>query len=365
MLPVSVCIIAKNEEKYIEECLKHLIGYGMEIVVTDTGSTDRTKEIASKYADKVLDFQWVNDFSAARNFCAKNASNNWILALDCDEYVQNIDVQKLRICMQKFSKLAGTVKLKNAAYRYDGSIGYADEKIVRFYNRNFYEFAYPVHENVVVKNRTEHDTEELQCFEVPMEVVHIGYLVSGDEMKNKQQRNLDLLYQSLQKDSDRKAYTFFQIAQSEHILGNADKAIENYRLCLEKENDVNLSYIQTCIIELATTYAQIDEPQKAVDVLEQYTDRIKTAQFTYTYGLALLGIEQPLKALMQLVLASMMSDRDSLGENLFYCYEHIIRLYNMFGQPQMAEPFQKGYEECLAKRQQTLEQMAAFSENAG
>lgn len=84
-IPVSVCIIAKNEEKYIEECLKRLVPYGMEIVVTDTGSTDRTREIAQKYADKVLDFAWIEDFSAARNFCAANASNDWILVLDCDD----------------------------------------------------------------------------------------------------------------------------------------------------------------------------------------------------------------------------------------------------------------------------------------
>ena len=54
-IPVSVCIIAKNEEKYIEECLKKLQPYGFEIIVTDTGSTDRTKEIAEKYGVKIID----------------------------------------------------------------------------------------------------------------------------------------------------------------------------------------------------------------------------------------------------------------------------------------------------------------------
>ena len=55
-VPISVCLIAKDEEKNIEECLKRLKPYGFEIIVTDTGSTDRTKELASRYADKVLDF---------------------------------------------------------------------------------------------------------------------------------------------------------------------------------------------------------------------------------------------------------------------------------------------------------------------
>ena len=58
-VPISVCIIAKNEERFIEDCLKRLKPFGMEIIVTDTGSTDRTKEIAQKYADKVVDFEWI------------------------------------------------------------------------------------------------------------------------------------------------------------------------------------------------------------------------------------------------------------------------------------------------------------------
>lgn len=67
MHPISVCIIAKNEEARIEPCLQSIKPCGFEIVV-DTGSTDRTKEIAARYADKVLDFVWCDDFSAARNF---------------------------------------------------------------------------------------------------------------------------------------------------------------------------------------------------------------------------------------------------------------------------------------------------------
>ena len=89
-LPVSVCIIAKNEEKYIEQCLRHLLPFGMEIVVVDTGSNDRTRDIALKYTDQVFDFEWINDFSAARNFAASKAKNNWILVVDCDEYPEEV-----------------------------------------------------------------------------------------------------------------------------------------------------------------------------------------------------------------------------------------------------------------------------------
>ena len=119
-IPISVCIIAKNEERYIEGCLQHLKPFGFEIVVADTGSTDRTKEIAEKYADKVVDFEWIDDFAAARNFCAEHASNNWILALDCDEYMDSFDIAKVRILMQRFVKSVGRFQLKNLLKGNDG-----------------------------------------------------------------------------------------------------------------------------------------------------------------------------------------------------------------------------------------------------
>ena len=67
MIPISVCIIAKNEEKYIGECLKRLSRYDWEIIVADTGSFDRTVEIARRYTPHVFHFDWINDFSAAKN----------------------------------------------------------------------------------------------------------------------------------------------------------------------------------------------------------------------------------------------------------------------------------------------------------
>ncbi len=68
MLPISVCIIAKNEEKHLDECLKRLELYHYEIVLVDTGSTDSTLEIAAKYTDRIYHFDWINDFSAAKNY---------------------------------------------------------------------------------------------------------------------------------------------------------------------------------------------------------------------------------------------------------------------------------------------------------
>ncbi|MDD2208634.1 MAG: glycosyltransferase, partial [Bacilli bacterium] len=68
MITWSLCMIVKNEEKNIENCLKSCHQLFDEIIIVDTGSTDQTKKIVSKYTDKIYDFKWINDFSAARNY---------------------------------------------------------------------------------------------------------------------------------------------------------------------------------------------------------------------------------------------------------------------------------------------------------
>ena len=76
MITISLCMIVKNEEKNLERCLSSYAPLMDEIIVVDTGSTDKTKEIAAKFTDKIYDFTWINDFSAARNFSFEKANCN-------------------------------------------------------------------------------------------------------------------------------------------------------------------------------------------------------------------------------------------------------------------------------------------------
>lgn len=87
MATVSVCMIVKNEEKVLERCLTSLQGIWDELVIVDTGSTDATKEIAARFTDKVYDFAWIDDFSAARNFAFSKAGCDYIYSADADEYL--------------------------------------------------------------------------------------------------------------------------------------------------------------------------------------------------------------------------------------------------------------------------------------
>lgn len=94
MISISVCMIVKNEEKVLARCLNSLCGIADEIVIVDTGSSDRTKEIAAAYTNKIYDFLWVDDFSAARNYSFSKATMEYIYVADADEVIEEGERQK-------------------------------------------------------------------------------------------------------------------------------------------------------------------------------------------------------------------------------------------------------------------------------
>ena len=82
MATISLCMIVRNEEDVLERCLESVQGLVDEIIIVDTGSKDRTKEIAKKFTDAVYDFVWVDDFAEARNFSFSHAACYYCLWLD-------------------------------------------------------------------------------------------------------------------------------------------------------------------------------------------------------------------------------------------------------------------------------------------
>lgn len=91
---VSLCMIVKNEEATLERCLDSVAGLVDEIIIVDTGSTDRTREIALRYTDKVADFTWIDDFAKARNYAFSLATQDYLLWLDADDILLPADAGK-------------------------------------------------------------------------------------------------------------------------------------------------------------------------------------------------------------------------------------------------------------------------------
>jgi len=93
---LSLCMIVKDEESVIEDCLKSVKGVVDQIVVVDTGSRDSTIEICKRYGAEVYYYRWRDDFSAARNESIKYARGDWILWMDADERLDPGSVEKLK-----------------------------------------------------------------------------------------------------------------------------------------------------------------------------------------------------------------------------------------------------------------------------
>ncbi|NFN14813.1 glycosyltransferase family 2 protein, partial [Clostridium botulinum] len=111
---ITLCIIAKNEEYILEKCLIHASNFVDEIIVVDTGSTDKTKEIAYKYTKNVYDFEWCNDFAKARNFSIEKSTNDWIFVLDADEIIETFDLKSvIEFCQDENKQKVGRMRRVN------------------------------------------------------------------------------------------------------------------------------------------------------------------------------------------------------------------------------------------------------------
>ena len=115
MKTISLCMIVKNEEAILDRCLSSIKGIVDEIIIVDTGSNDNTKKIAYKYTDKVFDFEWVQDFSKARNFSFSKATKDYIMWLDADDVILKEDYIKLE---QLKKDMDGTVDIYMLNYNY-------------------------------------------------------------------------------------------------------------------------------------------------------------------------------------------------------------------------------------------------------
>jgi glycosyltransferase involved in cell wall biosynthesis/predicted HAD superfamily hydrolase/Tfp pilus assembly protein PilF len=185
---LSVCMIVKNEEKFLGQCLKSVRGLAAEIVVVDTGSTDRTVEIAREFGAKICSFPWCDDFAAARNAALELATGDWILMLDADEELPAAQHARLLADMKKTDTLAFRLPLVNAGQNDGRSF------VPRFFRNvpGVYYFG-RVHEQVFPSLLPHCKNWGLKTALGTAEILHHGYSQEMVRDRNKIERNLKLL----------------------------------------------------------------------------------------------------------------------------------------------------------------------------
>lgn len=150
MIEISLCMIVKNEEKVLTRCLDSIADLMDEIIIVDTGSTDKTKEIAAKYTDKIYDFEWIDDFSAARNFSFSKATKDYIYTADADEVLDEENRQKFRDLKELMLPEIEIVQMKYCNQLSNGTAYNFDEEYRPKLYKRLREFTWiePVHEMV-------------------------------------------------------------------------------------------------------------------------------------------------------------------------------------------------------------------------
>lgn len=196
---ISVCMIVKNEEKWIESCLINLKSLADEIIVVDTGSSDRTKEICVRHGVSLYDFEWTKDFSEARNFAIEKATQEWIFSFDADERIPFIEIQKTKDLLSEISDMneIEAVRITRRDFVEDSNVsnfvpcqgeypdeerdqlGYYEERMVRiFRNREHIRWQGSLHELI-------DPSLEGGIFESPVIFHHFGYLKEEVARKDK------------------------------------------------------------------------------------------------------------------------------------------------------------------------------------
>lgn len=150
MIRISLCMIVKNEERVLARCLDSIADLMDEIIIVDTGSTDRTKEIAARYTDKIFDFQWVQDFSAARNFAFSKAGMEYIYTADADEVLDEVNRKRFRYLKECLLPEIELVQMKYGNQLQYGTVYNFDEEYRPKLFKRLREFVWEgsVHETV-------------------------------------------------------------------------------------------------------------------------------------------------------------------------------------------------------------------------
>ncbi len=269
-------MIAKNEEKFLEQCLNSVKGIVDEIIIVDTGSTDKTKEIAKKFNAKIFDFKWVNDFSAARNESIKHATKDWILVLDADEVVEKNDLEKIKDTISNAENDIAGLSLEQRSYitnYFEGAVKnnsdfglvkdypfYIPHFLVRLFKNNLgIHFKHRVHElvedSIIEKN--------LKYKKLDIILHHFGSLKDINLISDKTQQYTKMILKQLEENPESARYNY-QAARM--YLGRGD--FGNVLKYFEKTAKLNSSY-KLVFSEIAKVYLQMNDKNRAIEYFKK------------------------------------------------------------------------------------------------
>lgn len=231
---ISLSMIVKNEEKMLRGCLESAEKVVDEIVIVDTGSTDRTVEIAKEFGAKVYHFDWIDDFAAARNESLKHSKGKWILYLDADERISQFEVDKFRKSLSELSDDSGGLICTIESPHANLTGGESDvhrgsyPRIFRNLGLNKVKFQGRVHEQISPSLKE----NNLQLLQSDIIIYHLGYDQSREIMEGKIERNYRMLLQHVREEPTN-GYAWYQLGQTLGHMNLKKEAEETIKFALK------------------------------------------------------------------------------------------------------------------------------------
>lgn len=337
---LSICIITKNEEKNIARCLQCLSPYGFEIVVADTGSSDRTREIAKQYTKNVYDFTWCDDFAAAKNFAISKATNPYVMILDSDEFLENIDIQKLENQMREQPDAVGRICRRNVFTR-NGIRQENVEWINRIFAKDKFAYEGRIHEQVVAL-----DGHTYETYQAPVVIEHTGYDLPEEERRKKAERNIALLLQEQERLETEEAnhreqlpYILYQLGKSYYMAQDYATACDYFSQGLSHDLNPKLEYV----IDMVETYgyALINSGQAETALFFEniYEEFGNSADFQFLMGLIYMNNSRFEEAVREFLNAVKHKECRNQGTNSYAAYYNIGVIYECLGDAAKAREY--------------------------
>ena len=269
---LSLCMIVKNEERFLPKCLRSVNGLVDEIIIVDTGSDDNTVEIAKKFRVKLYTFTWCDDFAKARNESIKHASGDWIIFLDADEMIPAEHFSTIHYLIKRPDIMAISVKqcIPQAPGRITTHVYLEYCRIFR--NLSDLKFNGRVHEQILPSIKKAGG----KVYSSDIVIDHWGFAATPEKKKHRAKRNLALLLKELQDDPNY-AFGAYNLGLTYRELQNPTKARQWLKKAIVN-GDGNLKdeIISSACINLAQLCLQKNEyksAQKYANMAVQYNNR--------------------------------------------------------------------------------------------
>jgi glycosyltransferase involved in cell wall biosynthesis/Tfp pilus assembly protein PilF len=299
---LSVCLIAKNEEKFLGQCLASIKPVAHQIVLVDTGSKDRTLEIAKSFGAEVHHFEWCEDFSAARNVALEHARGDWVLILDADEELPVAEHDRLKCDMEQSKVIAYRLPMVSGDHPAGGRIFvprlFRNAPGVHFYGR--------IHEQVFPSLTGLVKAWGLEGRLGTAQMVHHGYTAEVVKSRNKIERNLALLRREIQ-DRPHDPNIVMNLGLELVRSGEFDQGLNHYReayrlMSAQAPSDVAPEMREVLLTQLSCYLRQAHAHGEIIEVLTSGLAKNGglTASMHFALGLAHFELKQFAQAAAQM-----------------------------------------------------------------